>query len=238
MFNSKRLLDFILLVLFLLSLVLVSLGNDDPFAREAVCNETGYCPKSIHAKAWNQLGFNIGIGGIISLIFYCLLVRLPEIERRRRSKRRFERRYQIFKKDCISIFLSVVDNSYEMKQVETLLCQAEFKNYFQHKVSDSQDRWHVLMNKSDQGTLDEIILAMEVFRDEISFVLNNTDISQDEPFEFFKNFSSAIHSIKDTSPEYEPTKQFYSFLWSLFSGWNISTGYKQEDVVQKMIRSI
>jgi hypothetical protein len=234
----NRLLDLALLALFLLSLALVILGNEDPFARDAVCNGLGFCPKSDHAKAWNKAFYEVGIGGLVSLIFYWLLVRLPENEKRQRIKKSLEHQYRLFKKDCISIILGVVEGRYDLDEVDALLDQKNFREYFVQKVSNSQDKWHAFQNKIDEHSLRELLTAMEIFRDEISFVLNNTYIPKDEPFEFFKRMSNIIYSLKDAPLEDDPTKRLSRFLWSLLSGFDFVTGYRQEDIVQQMIRSI
>ena len=81
---------------------------------------------------------------------------------------------------------------------------------------------------------------MEIFRDELNFVLNNTDIPKDEPFEFMKRLSNAIYSMKDVTlgSGYDETKLLSRFLWSVFAGWDFITGYRKEDIVKKMIDAI
>jgi hypothetical protein len=79
---------------------------------------------------------------------------------------------------------------------------------------------------------------MEIFRDELTFVLNNTDIPKDEPFEFMKRLSNAIYSMKDVTLGYDETKPLARFLWSVFAGWDQITGYRKEDIVKKMIDAI
>ena len=73
---------------------------------------------------------------------------------------------------------------------------------------------------------------MEIFRDELTFVLNNTDIPKDEPFEFMKRLSNAIYSMKDVTLGYDEIKPLARFLWSVFAG------YRKEDIVKKMIDAI
>jgi len=79
---------------------------------------------------------------------------------------------------------------------------------------------------------------MEIFRDEIAFVLNNTDIPKDEPFEFLKRLSAAIYSMKDVTLGYDESKPLARFLWNVFAGWDSIEGYRKEDIVKKMIDTI
>lgn len=91
--------------------------------------------------------------------------------------------------------LGVADGSYDSAMPEELLDQKKFAEYFKMKVEPSQDRWDRFCNKLDPYHLKEIVKRMEIFRDEISFILNNVDIPSDEPFEFLKRFSAAISSL-------------------------------------------
>jgi hypothetical protein len=68
--------------------------------------------------------------------------------------------------------------------------------------------------------------------------LNNVDIPNDETFEFLKRLSAIIYSMKDVTLGYDETKPLARFLWSVFAGWNLITGYREEDIVQKTIDAI
>jgi hypothetical protein len=59
-------------------------------------------------------------------------------------------------------------------------------------VTPDQERWHQFLNNLDEFYLGRLQTLMEQFRDELIFVLNNTDIPKDEPFEFLKRLSAAI----------------------------------------------
>src|ERR1700730_13055871 len=59
------------------------------------------------------------------------------------------------------------------------------------KLSESQERWHAL-NNLDERSLRELMTLLEIFRDDIVFVLNTQDIPSAEPVEFLKRLSAAI----------------------------------------------
>ena len=75
---------------------------------------------------------------------------------------------------------------------KTLLDQTKFREYFQERIDNSQDRWNVFENNLGQAQLDELITNLEIFRDEIIFILNNIDIRDEEAFEFLKRMSAII----------------------------------------------
>jgi hypothetical protein len=68
----------------------------------------------------------------------------------------------------------------------------KFREYFKQRVTPDQERWHQFLNNLDEFYLGRLQTLMEQFRDELIFVLNNTDIPKDEPFEFLKRLSAAI----------------------------------------------
>jgi hypothetical protein len=55
---NKRLIDAFLLLLFVLSVALVMLGIDDPFARDAICKGIGFCPAWEHKLIIDQVDVN------------------------------------------------------------------------------------------------------------------------------------------------------------------------------------
>jgi hypothetical protein len=235
----KSRLDQALAVLFVLSVAAIFLANEDPFARNALCSYARLpCFESEHAEGLNKIIYDLGIGSLISLMFYALIVRIPDFQRRRRIKRSLAIHYKSFKVRCICIFLGVVDGSYATESAETLLDQRKFKVFFQQPHSDSQSKWNALANNFNEGTLGDLVTEMELFRDEIAFVLNNADIQNEEVFEFLKRLSSAIYSIKRASLDYDSIKSLCSFLWQLFAGWDWVSGYRERDIIEETIEAI
>ena len=191
-----------------------------------------------NAKAYYKIIYDLSVGAMITLIFFFLVVWIPDYQRRQRLKKSLEIHYKDFRKDCIQIMLLVADGSYSVDVPETLMEQDKFRDYFHEKVATGRERWHELWNNFNDAHLRELAMYMGLFQDEISFVLNNTDIPKDEPFEFLKQLSIAISSMKGVTLDYDELKPFARFLWSLFTGWDFSTGYPKEDVVKKMIDAI
>ena len=72
------------------------LAHEDPFGRNALCAGTGFRPTAIHAKAWNKILYDLGVGALISLSFYWLVVRLPDYQRRQRIKKSSSKSLQEF----------------------------------------------------------------------------------------------------------------------------------------------
>jgi hypothetical protein len=234
---SKRMLDVSLLALTVIFLIFVALANEDPAARAALFGDA--LPEAAwHAKAVYKALYDVGVGGLVSLFFYLLLVRIPDNIKRRRIRRGLERQYKIFKEDCLYVMLGVVDGVVDPEKVDELLDQKAFRAYFQERPTPSQDRLDIFLNGLDETGLRQILSAVDILREEIAFALSATEIPTDEAFEFFKRFSGAIHAVKDTELGYDSIKPLSRFVWTLFSGFDFVTGYQKEDVVAKMIGSI
>lgn len=110
--------DYLLVPLFILSAILIVLSNDDPWARDFLCERLQICPRSSHAVAINKGLYDLGFGAVVSLMFYWLFVKVPEIRRRHRIKRTLEKHYRLFKKDCIASILAVVEGMYDFDTVD------------------------------------------------------------------------------------------------------------------------
>ena len=101
----KRLLDIALITIFVLSVAALFLVHEGPF-------------KTL---------YDLAVGALTSLLFYLLVVRLPDYQRRQRLKGGLERHYRDFRKDCIEIMLLVADRGYSGGVSETLIEQDKFK---------------------------------------------------------------------------------------------------------------
>ena len=145
----KQPLDIALMVIAIISLAALFLAHEEPFARDALCRATKFCPTIANAKAWNKIFYDLAAGALVSLIFYGLIVRVPDYQRRRRYKRGSTHQYKNFREDCIGLMLGVADGSYEWGKQNELLDQKKFKDYFGEWVTCDQTRWHRFLNKLD-----------------------------------------------------------------------------------------
>jgi len=229
----RRPLDLGLVALFVVSALLILVAHEDPFARNWLCAKVP-CPHLPHPS--HKIIYDLAIASIISLTFYGLVVRLPEYQKRQRIKRSFLGRYKRFKEDCIGVMLGVADGSFDPDLAEILVDQEKFRAYFKEKVSGTEERWPVFLINLDEPSLRELITLLEIFRDEILYVLASTDIPEDEPLEFLKRLAAAIRSLRDTT--LDETKPFARFLWEVFAGWDWLKGYRKEDIIKKMIDEI
>jgi hypothetical protein len=236
--SYKHLLDSVLWAMCVASVAALFLAHEDPFARDAFCSRINFCPDIPNAKAWNKIIYDLAAGTLVSLLLYVLVVRIPDYQRRQRIKRSLTKQYENFREECITIMLMVSDGTFKWGFHRELIDQVKFKEYFKQPVGNGQDRWDAFMNKLDEYHLEELISKIELLRDEVTFVLNNVDIADEQPFEFLKRLSRALFSVRNTTLGYDETKSFAGFLWTVFAGWDPVSGYRERDIIEDMIAAI
>lgn len=220
------------------SIILMFLANEDPFARDALCRAARACFYSEAAGGWNKLAYDFSAGCLISIVFYWVLVRLPEHRKRQRIRKSFAAHYRSFKLACIENFLAVADGGFEAELPRQLLPLEQFRAYFKQQVGADKIRWDQVANNMNPYYLAATLDRMEVLRQEISFVMHNTDIENEEALEFLKRLSRAIVMQRNATTDYDSMKSFLGFFWSLFAGWDWVEGYSTRDIVQEMIEAI
>lgn len=226
-----------LITLALVSLAMMFLANEDPFARDALCR-VARCFYSDAALGWNKLLYDLSYGCVISVVFYWILVRLPEHRKRQRIKKSFESQYRAFKLACIENFLAVADGSFDSRLPEKLQPIDEFRRYFKQNVGDGRSRWDEVANKMSSYYMDSTLNRMSILQQEISFVMHNADISECEAFDFLKHLSQAMQMQRNAMLDSESMRSFLRFFWQLFAGWDWVEGYRARDIVEEMIEAI
>ena len=187
----------------------------------------------------NSIIFNVSIGFLVSIIFYILVVWIPDKRRKNIIKHNIEEQYPFFKEDTIHILLSACSvGSYDSNSPSKLSDQNEFRKYFKENISASQNRWHAVFNGLEGYLLRELLVELEILLNEVTFVLNNVYINDQNVFSFFKRLSYSVYKLKNTTSEYDDLKRLASFLWELFAGWSMIDGYRNEEIVKVMISKI
>lgn len=227
----------ILWVLSIISIVLVLKTSDDPLV--GIFNNSHVQFLFQKLSVGNVIIFNLSVGFIVSVIFYQIVFWLPDRRRRSLIKKNIKERYKFFKEDTISILLSACQRTYEGNLPEKLTEQYEFRTYFKVAVNGSQNRWHAVQNGINDQLLKDILVELELFMNEVSYVLNNIYIDDPEVFMFFKRLSMSVYKLKNTTMEDENNiRQVFGFLWDLFAGWSYIEGYRSNDIVAVMIEEI
>lgn len=189
----------------------------------------------------NSIIFSLSIGLLVSVVFYLLVVWYPEKRKKSTIKRNLEETYRFFKSDTIYILMSACANGgggYDSELLEELTEQSKFRDYFNEYITEHQNRWHAVFNGLDEYLMKDLLVELEILLHEVTFVLSNVNINDEDVFSFFKRLSQSVYKMKNMTLEYNDLKTLTSFLWQTFSGWSFIDGYRDEEIVKVMIDKI
>lgn len=186
----------------------------------------------------NQIVFDIAVGIIVSLFIYVLVVWIPEKGKRLRVKRSLARHYDGFKDECIAVFFSALKTSYDLDIVQKLKDKSFFRDYFKEKVSESQERWHAVLNGLDDDLVKKLVVELEILATEVHYALTVIDIDNEEAFSFLKKLNRILYRNKNWTSDYDDITQLSGFMWSVYTGWSVIDGYTNKDVIADMIEAI
>lgn len=186
----------------------------------------------------NQIAFNVTAGVIVSIFVYVLVVRVPEQQKRRRLKANLLRQYDALKEETIIQFLWACNAPASTDLIERLKNRHDFKDYFKERVSESQDRWHAVMNGLDETKVSDIVHALGHFRREVEYVLSAVDVANPQVFSFMKGLTRILHGGERWSEDYDHVKALAGFMWSMHTGWDWVHGYTGRDSIADTITRI
>lgn len=186
----------------------------------------------------NQITFDITVGIIVSLFVYVLVVRLPAWQKKNRLKAHLLRRYDDLKEQCIIHFLWACKEPAAFDLIQHLKSQPEFKIFFSERVSENQDRWHAVLNGLNEDYVRALVQELDAFRNELDYTLTSVDVTNEKVFSFLRHLTQVLQRTRNWTDKDAQLKPLSQFMWSVFSGWNIITGYPEKDVVFEMISAI
>ncbi len=185
------------------------------------------------------------VGGLISFLFYFLVVLVPERKRRQIIKANLIVFYASIKRDILYqvIFASQkggrTDLEADNETVEQLLTIDGFKAAFEGG-KEGHEGYYAFRNhlSDDVPEYREIILNLQILSKQIDYILHNYPITDPIIFNFFKRLEIFLMRMEKLGPGYDEEKILFSFIWEIFTGWDWIDGYRGYDLVEKMIRDI
>jgi hypothetical protein len=140
----------------------------------------------------------------------------------------------------ICIFLSASEKVYDSDLPSKLTDQSEFRKFFLEPL-DNEPRnikWYSVLNGLKEHHLKDILVVLEIFMNEVAYVLNNVNINDPKVFAFFKRLSQAVYQLKNSNLGYDEIKPLDHFIWEILGGCSIVDGRRDYDVVKIMINKI
>jgi hypothetical protein len=232
-YMRRSVLDLLLWILFAVSGVLMLKSSSDPRPEFIV----GTLLEAIFKPfpTGNQITFDIAVGVVVSLFVYVLVVRVPAWQKKVRVKAHLLRRYDDLKRQCLMHFLWACNEPAESTLVERLKSQEQFKEFFKERVSHDRERWHAVLDGLTEDYVRSIVRELDLFRGELDYALTAVEVSDERVFSFLRNLTEVLQRSRHWSDREDQLKPLSQFMWSMFSGWSMVSGYTGRDAVHEMI---
>lgn len=191
------------------------------------------------------VGVNLLAGGLVSFLFYFLVVYLPAKRRKKIIKTNLLRVYNNIKED---ILLAVVvaskkggrhDLSTDHDSLQKLMLPEGFKTAFEDG-READEGFYAFENQMSDDTWEfrQIILNLRMLAKQIEYLLHNFEMEDQTHFDFFKRLELLLMRIEANGPGYDESKRLCSFIWEIYAGWNFVEGNTGYDRVQRMISAL
>ena len=194
-----------------------------------------------------MFGVLVGIlsGGIISFLFYFLVVFVPENRKKTIIKNYLSKAYREIKRDILwqIVFASIrggrSDLTTNLDEVDKLMSIEAFKAAFEHG-READEGFYAFENQMSEDTNEfrKIILSFRVLSKQIEYVLHNYPIEDQKVFDFFNRLEAFLLRMQWLEPGYDESKALCRFIWEIFAGFRIIEGYRGYDLIEKMIQDI
>ena len=175
---------------------------------------------------------------IAGFIFYFFISYLPQRGKHKILRSNLSRSYKQFKQEILGLFISINEGSYSRDKVDDLMSLHECREYLNE---NDKYRFYKIINYlhfENEPALNMVHSEMNLLLTELNYTLNNVEFNDEEIFLFFNRFKRIISSFDKPNLEYYEFEGLMQFLFELLTGWDLVHGYKDEDIVGKMINSI
>lgn len=186
----------------------------------------------------DPIAFNLAVGFVNAVIFWFLVVVLPERKRRKVIRENLRRRYQDFRETAVLTLLHAAGIYETSDKVQELTDHRKFKAFFD---ADNKARWYDALNglQGEPERIADLLLEMEMLADEVRYVLNKVDIDDASVHSAFKNLCAHIGRLRSHGVySHDPAKYVGQFVWGMLAQWSFVEGQMETDPIHKLIDSI
>ena len=188
---------------------------------------------------------NLLAGGLVSFLFYYLVVFLPEARKKSIIKANLQKIYKNIKMDMLwaIVHASIKGGRHDLTSsfdfVESLTSPAAFKKTFEGG-REGDEGFYAFENQMNDETPEfrQIVQGLTMFSKQIEFALHNYSIEDQEVFDFFKRLELLLMSLQANGAGYDEFKPLCRFIWEVYAGWNRIEGDIGHDPIQKMISDL
>lgn len=191
------------------------------------------------------VGVSILTGGVISFLFYFLVVVIPERRKKSIIKSNLRRLYRDIKRDILwqVVFASIkggrADLSTSVDEIDKLMDIENFKAAFA-PGREADEGFYAFENQMSNETNEfrEIVLNLKMLSKQIEFILHNYSMDDQKTFDFFKRLELLLMKLQSTGAGYDESKPLCRFIWDMFTGFSWIEGYRGFDPIERMIEGI
>lgn len=184
-------------------------------------------------------------GGIVSFLFFFLVVYVPDRRKRRLIKEYLRQFYRTLKRDILYEVTFACkkggrrDLGASSDTVKKLLTVEGYRKAFRGGKNADEGIYAFRNGLCVDGSeYREIVWHLQVLAKQIDYVLRKYPFADPKIFDFFKRLEVSLLSWRDSEPGYDESKRLSGFLGEIFGGFSIIDGYRGYDIVEKMIEEI
>jgi hypothetical protein len=179
----------------------------------------------VYWSAIKETLVTIGLGGIVSYIFYWVAVFLPESRRRGILRRQLLKSYEISRHNILWAVLgaSVLggrrDLALNSETFDKASSFAGFRALFE-KGSKGTEGYYAFQNQMSEATayFSEIVFQLQVISEAIEFTLSIYPVDDENILRFLYGTSVELKKIKNNGAGYDESKQLCGFVWVIAHG--------------------
>lgn len=185
---------------------------------------------------------NLFAGGLVSFLFYFLVVHLPEVRKKSIIKSNLQKFYRSIKTDMLWAIVHAsikggrddIDPSYEF--VESLIYPVAFRKAFENG-READEGFYAFENQMSYETPEfrQIVRNLTMLSKQVEFVLHNFTIHDQKVFDFFKRLELLLMELQVNGAGYDESKPLCRFIWEIYAGWSFVKGNVGYDPIQRMI---
>lgn len=186
----------------------------------------------------NAIGLNLSIGYLVSLMFWYLIVYLPEKNVRRILRSNLAAQYQNFKVSAIQQLLWASVGIHDSNLPTELSRLEEFNKFFN---GENKQRWYDVLNHLQEHPekLSDLLFELQQLSEEVGYVLTKVNFDNADLHAFLRRLSGHAYRLRGLSVySYDQVNYVAQSFWEILTGWSFIDGYRKEDIIQKMIEKI
>lgn len=199
-------------------------------------------------KWWPDLynfSLNLLIGGVVSFIFYYLVVFIPQKRKKETIKNASLNMYFRIKRDIMwqVLFASMKGGRQGLESTPDFVDKLLGVQFFRDTFSggrEANEGFYAFENQMTSSSMefDRIVQNLRFLARQIEYVLHNCDITNEDLFQSFKRMEIALLSLQETKPGYDESEPLTGFIFRTFAGWDPVDGYIGYDRIQRALEEL